>query len=400
MATINVKIHPIIPDGNVGTLFYQVVHEGTTKVIETDYKLYLHEWNSETEKLNVHDADAERFAYLAALGKRVECDMRRLRGIIMSLDQRIMPYATDDVVVNFADYCSRRSFGLFMKEQIGRLESMKRMRTSETYTAAYRSFMRFMDNKDVAIDEFDEKLMGEYENFLKMTGAGLNTVSFYMRIMRAVYNRAVDEGITDQRYPFKKVYTGIARTVKRALRFDDIRRIKNVDLSNEPNLAFARDMFMFSFYTRGMSFVDMSFLSKSNLSGGVLSYCRRKTGQRLDIKWEKCMQEIVERYDACGPYILPIVSPDNGDERLQYRQCQCRINAYLKRLGRMMGFLHPLTMYVARHLWASVAKSRNVPLSIISEGMGHDSDATTRIYLASIEASRIDEANSSILNAL
>ena len=400
MATINVKIHPINPDGNVGTLFYQVVHEGTTKVIETDYKLYLHEWNSETEKLNVHDADAERFAYLAALGKRVECDMRRLRGIIMSLDQRIMPYATDDVVVNFADYCSRRSFGLFMKEQIGRLESMKRMRTSETYTAAYRSFMRFMDNKDVAIDEFDEKLMGEYENFLKMTGAGLNTVSFYMRIMRAVYNRAVDEGITDQRYPFKKVYTGIARTVKRALRFDVIRRIKNVDLSNEPNLAFARDMFMFSFYTRGMSFVDMSFLSKSNLSGGVLSYCRRKTGQRLDIKWEKCMQEIVERYDACGPYILPIVSPDKGDERLQYRQCQCRINAYLKRLGRMMGFLHPLTMYVARHSWASVAKSRNVPLSIISEGMGHDSDATTRIYLASIEASRIDEANSSILNAL
>lgn len=400
MATINVKIHPIIPDGNVGTLFYQVVHEGTTKVIETDYKLYLHEWNSETEKLNVHDADAERFAYLAALGKRVECDMRRLRGIIMSLDQRIMPYATDDVVVNFADYCSRRSFGLFMKEQIGKLELMKRMRTSETYTAAYRSFMRFMDNKDVAIDEFDEKLMGEYENFLKMTGAGLNTVSFYMRIMRAVYNRAVDEGITDQRYPFKKVYTGIARTVKRALRFDDIRRIKNVDLSNKPNLAFARDMFMFSFYTRGMSFVDMSFLSKSNLSGGVLSYCRRKTGQRLDIKWEKCMQEIVERYDACGPYILPIVSPDKGDERLQYRQCQCRINAYLKRLGRMMGFLHPLTMYVARHSWASVAKSRNVPLSIISEGMGHDSDATTRIYLASIEASRIDEANSSILNAL
>ena len=400
MATINVKIHPIIPDGNVGTLFYQVVHEGTTKVIETDYKLYLHEWNSETEKLNVHDADAERFAYLAALGKRVECDMRRLIGIIMSLDQRIMPYATDDVVVNFADYCSRRSFGLFMKEQIGRLESMKRMRTSETYTAAYRSFMRFMDNKDVAIDEFDEKLMGEYENFLKMTGAGLNTVSFYMRIMRAVYNRAVDEGITDQRYPFKKVYTGIARTVKRALRFDDIRRIKNVDLSNEPNLAFARDMFMFSFYTRGMSFVDMSFLSKSNLSGGVLSYCRRKTGQRLDIKWEKCMQEIVERYDACGPYILPIVSPDKGDERLQYRQCQCRINAYLKRLGRMMGFLHPLTMYVARHSWASVAKSRNVPLSIISEGMGHDSENTTQIYLASLDTTVVDKANKKILDLL
>ena len=112
------------------------------------------------------------------------------------------------------------------------------------------------------------------------------------------------------------------------------------------------------------------------------------------------MQDIVDTYSAEGQYLLPIVQTGVGDERKQYRSCQWHVNNELKRLGEMLGLLHPLTMYVARHSWASVAKSCNIPLSVISEGMGHDSDATTRIYLASIEASRIDEANKSILGAL
>lgn len=400
MATIKVKFRPVFPAGSVGTLFYQVIHENVIKIIETDYSLYSREWNRDTEKLNVRNADAERYAYLAELGKKVECDMKHLRDIILMLDKRILPYEAQDVAALFSDYCSRRSFGLFMKEQIVRLEAMNRLRTCETYTATFRSFMRFTKNKDVSIDEIDQKLMGEYEHYLKHSGVGLNTVSFYMRIMRAVFNRAVDEGLAEQIYPFKKVYTGIARTVKRALSLDDIRRIRDFDLSGNPKLAFARDMFLFSFYTRGMSFVDMAFLKKNDLSGGVLTYCRRKTMQRLDIKWEKCMQDIVDTYGADGLYLLPIVQSGVEDERHQYRICQWHVNKWLKRLGRMLGLLHPLTMYVARHSWASIAKSRNIPLSVISEGMGHDSDATTRIYLASIEASRIDEANRAILGAL
>lgn len=400
MATIKVKFHLLCPDGNVGTLLYQVVHEGVVRIIETDYKIYSHEWNLRTEKLDVRGIDVQRYAYLADVGKKVENDMKRLKSIIAMLEQNIMPYEVEDIIVHFADYCSRRSFGLFMREQIVQLKSMRRMRTCETYTSTYNSFMRFMNNKDVSVDEIDQRLMSEYEHFLKNSGVGLNTISFYMRIMRAVYNRAVDEGLVEQMHPFKKVYTGIARTVKRALSIDDIKRIKMKELSDKPELAFARDMFMFSFYTRGMSFIDMSFLRKSDLSGGVLSYCRRKTGQKLDIRWEKCMQDIVDNYRSEGPYLLPIVHKGMGDERLQYRRCQWRINNKLNCLGHMMGFLHPLTMYVARHSWASAAKSRDIPLSVISEGMGHDSDTTTRIYLASIEASRIDEANSVILGAL
>ena len=61
---------------------------------------------------------------------------------------------------------------------------------------------------------------------------------------------------------------------------------------------YARDIFMFSFYTRGMSFIDMAYLKKKDLQNGVLSYRRHKTDQQLFIKWEKPMQKIVDKYNT------------------------------------------------------------------------------------------------------
>ena len=117
-----------------------------------------------------------------------------------------------------------------------------------------------------------------------------------MRNLRAIYNRAVNEGLVVQRNPFKHVYTGIDKTVKRAVPFKIIKMIKELDLSFEPQLELARDIFLFSFYTRGMSFIDMAHLKKSNLQNGILTYSRKKTGQRLTILWEELMQEIVDKY--------------------------------------------------------------------------------------------------------
>ena len=175
-----------------------------------------------------------------------------------------------------------------------------------------------------------------------------------------------------------------------------------MDFSMNPTFDFARDMFLISFYTRGMSFVDMAYLRKKDLQNGVLSYRRRKTGQQLLIKWEKCMQEIVDKYDTSqSNYLLPIIKPFGEiDERKQYIYAAHNINRCLKIIGKELGLSVSLTLYVARHAWASIAKSKNVPLSVISEGMGHDSEATTRIYLASLDTVAIDEANSMILKSL
>lgn len=262
--------------------------------------------------------------------------------------------------------------------------------------------MRFIaERDDILLDQMDSSLMVEYESHLKADGVCPNSSSFYMRGLRAIYNRAVDKGLTVQRNPFKYVYTGIDKTVKRAIPLETVRMIRDLDLMQEPPLDLARDLFMFSFYTRGMSFIDMAFLKKSDLKNGILSYRRQKTGQQLFIKWEKPMQEIVNKYNTTEtPYLLPIIGDMKQDGRKQYKSAFHRINRHLKRVGKQIGLAIPLTTYVARHGWASIARSKNIPISIISEAMGHDSEKTTLIYLASLDTSAVDKANSIILKSL
>ena len=290
----------------------------------------------------------------------------------------------------------------FMESVIANLKSLGKIRTSETYATSLSSFKRFRREKDLALETVDSDTMKAYEVWLKDCGLSPNTTSFYMRTLRAVYNRAVAKGLTNQQYPFKHVYTGVGKTVKRAVPLKTIRQIKEMDLSDSPAADYARDMFLFSFYTRGMSFVDMAYLRKKNLQGGILSYRRRKTGQQLFIKWEKCMQEIVDKYAMPqSDYLLPIIkTPGNVDVRKQYIYASHNINQSLKAIGRRLGLPLPLTMYVSRHAWASIAKSKNVPVSVISEGLGHDSETTTRIYLASLDTLAIDKANNMILKSL
>jgi integrase len=110
------------------------------------------------------------------------------------------------------------------------------------------------------------------------------------------------------------------------------------------------------------------------------------------------MQEIIDKYPCKDtPYLLPIISSTDKDERRQYRSANAFVTRKLKEIQRMLRLDTPLTMYVTRHSWASIAKSKNVPVAVISESMGHDSEATTQIYLASLSSDVIDRANLSIL---
>ena len=289
----------------------------------------------------------------------------------------------------------------FMQETIVQLQKLGKTRTAETYQSALASFMRFREGKDVLISHIKDNLIVAYENSMKASGLSSNTTSFYMRILRAVYNRAVKQGITKQKYPFQYVYTGVAKTRKRAVDISIVRRLAEMDLDRNPSAALARDMFLFSFYTRGMSFVDMAYLRKSDLSRGILTYRRRKTGQNLFIRWENCMDEIVSSYDNPSSfYLLPIITSSDTDERQQYINMSHKINHSLKSLGKKLGLPAPLTMYVARHTWANAARKKKIPISVISEGMGHTSEMTTRIYLSSLDADIIDRANKKILRLL
>ena len=290
----------------------------------------------------------------------------------------------------------------FGEASIAHLNTLEKYRTAETYATSLNSFKRYRNNKDILLEDIDSDIISSFEVYLKDTGVSANTSSFYMRNLRALYNKAVDKGLTTQKFPFKHVYTGIDKTVKRAISLSAVRKLKTFDLSSKPQLEFARDMFLFSFYTRGMSFVDMAYLRKRNLACGMLSYRRQKTGQQLFIKWMPCMHEIIMKYtDENSEYMLPFIDESsNQDPRKQYIYASHYINRNLKIVGNLIGLHVPLTMYVSRHTWASIAKSKNIPISIISESMGHDSEATTRIYLTTLDSHAIDEANDIILKSL
>lgn len=298
-------------------------------------------------------------------------------------------------------YLDDRLF-VFMEQTAISLKEAGKIRTSESYIATLNSFRRFRENKDLTLSAIDSSIIIAYEEYLKKNGVTPNSSSFYMRNLRAVYNRAVEKQLIIQQYPFKHVYTGVDKTIKRAVPISVIKKIKQLDLSEQPFLDFARDMFLFSFYTRGMSFIDMAYLRKSDLKNGMLSYRRRKTGQQLLVKWEQCMQEIVDKYIlAESSYLLPIIKEQSRvGERQQYIYAAHNINRNLKIIGNKVGLTTSLTMYVSRHTWASVARSKNIPISIISEGMGHDSETTTRIYLVSLDTDVVDKANSVILDSL
>lgn len=369
--------------------------------INSHHPLHSHEWDSRNNSIKLPKDDPERRRELKALLKEIEYDKFQISAMWDEIVERDPNAHPAEISVMFYRQRRSRSFFDFICDSIDRLNVMKRYRTAQAYTSALKSFMTFRQNADLSLNEIDSDLMQLYEAFLVNRGVTQNTISFYMRILRAIYNRAVEKELTPQRNPFRHVYTGIARTTKRALSLKTMQRIKALDLTLRPSLEYARDMFLFSFYTRGMSFIDMAYLTTANLRHRTLSYRRRKTGQPLHVHWERCMQEIIDKYRSytTQPYLLPILHSDD-DAHIKYRYAMARINRLLKEVGRIVGLTSPLTLYVARHSWASIARDRRIPISVISEGMGHDSELTTQIYLSSIENSLVDRANQRILSSL
>ena len=380
MASIKIKFRSSTIDNRKGALYYQIIHKRVVRHITPMYRIYENDIKDMRHTINQ--------------------DIKRIRDIFVHFETLAVEYTADDIVSEYYFRLNELSFNSALINNIKQLKQIGRIRTSETYTAAFNSFNKFMENKDIYFDVIDSNLMIKYEAFLKKQNLTMNTISFYMRILRAVYNKGVESKLTEQNYPFKHVYTGIERTVKRAVSIETIKELKEYDFSRQRTLRIARDLFLFSFYTRGMSFIDMAYLKKSNLSNGVLTYRRKKTGQQLFIKWEKCMQEIVDRYShitSNSNYMLPIITDKTKNERTQYINSLSYTNKRLKKISQLLNLHNPITMYVARHSWASIARKNRIPISIISEGMGHDSESTTLIYLSSLDSSAIDKANSQIL---
>lgn len=392
MSSVQIVLKPLSSKSTKSTVNYRITHKQSSTTIATDFVIPI---NAD----EAHDISLSDIPKPIRIG--VQADIERLNSIISNLEYRGLVYTPLDVSSEFNQYLNDYMLRNYMQKLIRHFKRRNKIRTSETYTSALNSFMLFRNGEDIHIRCLTDEIIEDYETFLTRRGLVPNTISFYMRILRAVYNRAVEDRAVEQTYPFRRVYTGIDKTVKRALPISVIRTICRLDLSRQPALRFARDMFLLSFYMRGISYIDMAYLRKTDLCNDVIYYRRHKTGQLIKVRWTDEMQNIVSRYDTrLSPFLLPILTSDSDNNRSAYRNVSYNINHSLKIIARMIGLKMPLTLYCARHSWASAAQSEGVPLSVISEGMGHRSEATTRIYLASLDTTAVDRANNAIIRLL
>lgn len=402
MATIKLKFRPSSVPGAMGTLYYQVIHKRKVKCISTRHHIYADEWNEDTAELVIND-NSDRNSELLHIQSSLRWQLEQRIKAIRSMELDIKDFGLNDLCRRFDKIQAQKTVFAFMQEQVSKKEQMKRQGTSMTYLNAYRRFKEFREGADLIFDELTADMIERFEAWLVNRRLKQNTIRFYLRTLKAILGKAINEGLLADRKLFSRVRLSYVKTAKRAITLNELKAILQLSLPEGSALAFARDLFVFSFYMRGMPFVDIAYLRKADLKNGMVSYCRKKTNQHLMVAWEKAQRQIVDRYahlTTDSPYMLPIIRREDGTEYQQYRRVQENVNHNLKTIGKMIGLKMPLTTYVARHTWATIARDMNISVAIISEGMGHCSYKTTQIYLASIDTSRIHEANKKILRMI
>lgn len=403
MATFKLKFRPpTVQNKQEGTLYFQVIHRRNTRTVYTDYHITPSEWDERTSFLRIIGTP-ERQTELRMIVSKIQWNTKQLTALITEKELAMMEYTTDDIVEAFRRLPQCPTWFSFIHGMITRKIRIGRYGTAKAYRDALASFSRFRNGEDIAISALEAETMSLYEAWLKGQGLKRNSSSCYLRTLRTLYRKAVEKGLAADKDIFRRVFTGFANTTKRAITLNSVRVIRQLYLPDGSTIAFARDVFMLCIYLQGISFVDMAYLRKTDIRNGQLQYNRKKTGQSLTIGWEPIMQDIVDTYShqtENSPYLLPIITKQDGTERCQYERMEHKMNYHLKKIGEMAGLQIPLTTYCARHTWASIQRDMGVDLSIVSKGLGHESLKTTQIYLSTIETEGVINANRKMINQI
>jgi len=403
-----------------GSLFVRVIHGRKALNVTTSFRLYPSEWDERHYCLLYRPEGASRFLYLSGLEKMMVVEKELLSNIISSLREQ-GEFSVTDIVRLYRLRKSGVPMLPFAEKLSNYLTAHGQYRTARAYLTTSRGLVHFSGKECFTLADIRPSLLKQFEADMLEKGKTLNTVSFYMRNLRAIYNRAIRESLVEspKKKPFEGVYTGVEQTKKRALSREDMTLLFHDLLSGDKTkeerpeklqaLSMAQRLFLFSFHARGMSFVDVAFLKKSDIHNNALVYRRRKTGQQLEMIVTPEMRRIMDSFQSetkTSPYLFPIIRKPGENEYRQYETGLKRQNLRLKQLASC---LQPsslsfspvkLSTHVARHTWASIAKQLNFPLAVISEALGHTSEKTTSIYLSSFDRTVLDNMNRRISRAV
>jgi len=296
----------------------------------------------------------------------------------------------------------------FFTETTERLIKSNRVGNANVFKDAQRALEKYRNQKDMTFRAIDLVFLNHFEEHLRERNVTENSISVYMRTLRALYNKAIIEGVVKkEHYPFGqyKISKLNTKTRKRALSKEDLNKLLELGIEKESKLFLAQQYFIFSFYTMGTNLVDMAHLKWSNIENGRLMYIRAKTGKHYNIKLLPPAQIIIDYFKqiATSEYIFPILHPTKHSTATQIdnriTKISKEVNKGLKKIALLCEIEGILTFYVARHSWATMLKRNGISTSIISEAMKHDTERTTQVYLDSFNNDILDLANESLLNS-
>jgi len=202
MATVKLKYRPSTVSGKEGTLYFQIIHDRVVRQLAIGYRIFDDEWNS-AKSMIVCGRDATRNQILAGIRDSIRWDIERLNRIINDFDKRGYAYTPDEVIAEFHRISQEHTLFNFMQREITQLQQRGKIRTSETYQTTLNSYRNYRNGEDIMLDAITSDEMQLYEGSMTARGLCPNTTSFYMRILRAVYNKAVEKGMTEQKYPIQ-----------------------------------------------------------------------------------------------------------------------------------------------------------------------------------------------------
>ena len=302
---------------------------------------------------------------------------------------------------------------LYMPEVIGMLKREGKFPAMHVYACTLRSYEKFCAEErypknttaSLSMQEiFTPERLKEYEDWLAGQQSSPNTISTYMRTLQAVYNRWMSPGIEGYNpVLFKDVYTKVESRTKRALTAEQMEQLRNTDFSvltlrQQQVLTY----FLLMFMLRGMPFIDLAHLRKSDLRNRRITYRRHKTGKLMVVDVPPDAMRLLQKYrdKTDSEYLFPLLHGGLFMEEHHHRY-QETLRHFNRELARLMKQLLPgvsVSSYTARHTWATLAYHSGVPVGLISQSLGHSSIRVTMTYLKPFDAEMIDRINRQVIS--
>lgn len=299
----------------------------------------------------------------------------------------------------------------YMVTVIGKLKEDKKHPAVHTYTSTMNSVTAFSTEKafEMTFEEvFTKGRLKEYETWLRNNRAKWNTVSTYMRTLKAVHNRLVaSKQMAYEPGLFDDVYTKVESQTKRSLSDEQMQTLLKTDFERLPEeVRCALAYFLLMFLFRGMPFIDLACLRKQDVKENVISYSRHKTGRQITLRIPKEAMGLFEAFRNKNPdsdYLFPVLDKNLRNEEEQYKDYLDALRKFNRLLKKVAELLLPgvkLSSYTPRHTWATLAFHAGIPIGIISKALGHSSVKVTETYLKPFENEKVDAANDGLILAV